>query len=355
MEWQELLEQLYREHRVDLVRLVERRTGDRDEAEDIVQAAFLAAHRELRKGTRPRNPWAWLATIALNGADRLHRKPRPAPLEDYFAVWEENRVPDVRRALDALPESQRAAFLYRELAGLSYAETATRMGVTVGSVQMLLHRARASLRARLAPVYAAAAWIGRWGRQIETAGPVARSAIGAVAVIGLAAGGFVAAEHASPARGGGVVGLAPALSAVGASRAAPVRVASAKVPAGLGRAESAALLPSSDPSTVVGPDGRTAWAGATPVATGEIAIPGAATVSGVTHELAPAATVPTSVTVPGVIVPVPAPTLITTTVPTVPVATLITTTVPTVPAATLTGTVPGVTTVGLTATTPTIP
>jgi DNA-directed RNA polymerase specialized sigma24 family protein len=46
------IELLYREHRGRLVRLVERELHDHDDAEDVVQTAFLDAQRALERGTR---------------------------------------------------------------------------------------------------------------------------------------------------------------------------------------------------------------------------------------------------------------------------------------------------------------
>jgi RNA polymerase sigma-70 factor, ECF subfamily len=153
------IEQLYREHRAGLVRLVERELHDRHEAEDVVPTAFLDAQRALDRGTIPRNPPARLAAIALNAGRRLRRRHQNAePLEDY-AVQEASAVPEIRAALASLPSEQRTAVLYRDMLGLSYDETARQMGVSVSAVTMLLHRARKRLRQTLAIT---AGGIGLW-------------------------------------------------------------------------------------------------------------------------------------------------------------------------------------------------
>src|SRR5437016_5875344 len=102
------IERLYREHRAGLVRLVERELHDHQDAEDVVQTAFLDAQRALERGTVPRNPRAWLAAIALNAAHRLRRRRLNAePLEEY-AVQEASRMSDIRAALASLPTEQQA-------------------------------------------------------------------------------------------------------------------------------------------------------------------------------------------------------------------------------------------------------
>jgi RNA polymerase sigma-70 factor (ECF subfamily) len=187
------IERLYREHRSGLIRLVERELHDRDDAEDVVQTAFLDAQRALEGGTIPRHPRAWLAAIALNAARRLRRQCLNAePLEDY-AVQEAQRMPELRAALTSLPREQRAAVLYRDVLGLSYGETAEQMGTTVNAVTMLLHRGRRRLRQTLG-VTAAGIGLWRWLRRAGT--PQVAVAKGAGAIVlaaGLATGGIVTA------------------------------------------------------------------------------------------------------------------------------------------------------------------
>jgi len=189
------IERLYREHRGRLVRLVERELRDHDDAEDVVQTAFLDAQRALEHGTIPRDPRAWLAAIALNAARRLRRRRLNAePLEDY-AVQEASGMSEIREALANLPGEQRAAVLYRDVLGFSYGETAEQMGTSVSAVTMLLHRGRRRLRQTLgAAVGGAGLW--RWLRQGGTPQVAAvKGAAAVVAAAGLATGGMVAAER----------------------------------------------------------------------------------------------------------------------------------------------------------------
>jgi RNA polymerase sigma-70 factor (ECF subfamily) len=204
------IERLYREHRAGLVRLVERELRDHHEAEDVVQTAFLDAQRALERGTIPRNPRAWLATIALNAARRLRRRRLNAePLEDY-AVQEASGMAEIRAALQTLPREQRAAVLYRDLFGLSYGDTADQMGTTVNAVTMLLHRGRQRLRQTLGAT-AAGVWLSRWLKRAAV--PQVAAAKGAAAVVGavgLATGGVVAAQVVASIGSGATAADAPA-------------------------------------------------------------------------------------------------------------------------------------------------
>lgn len=203
------IERLYREHRAGLVRLVERELQDRQDAEDVVQTAFLDAQHALARGTIPHNPRAWLAAIALNAARRLRRRHAPVnvgPLEEY-AVEEALRLPEIKAALAGLPKNEQAAVLYRDLIGLSYAETAAEMGTTVPAVTMLLHRARSRLRGRLG---IALVGVGRW-RWLRGDGSEA-SVVSRAAGVVVLAGGLATA------------GVATVSPAVRASRPAAARV-----------------------------------------------------------------------------------------------------------------------------------
>jgi len=188
------IERLYREHRADLVRLVERELRDHDDAEDVVQTAFLDAQRALERGTTPRHPRAWLAAIALNAGRRLRRRRLNAELLEEYAVQEASAAPEIHAALASLPREQRAAVVYRDVLGLSYDETAAEMGKSVGAVTMLLHRARGRLRQTLG-VTAGGFGLWRWLRHSGLQQvAVVKGAAAVVVAGGLATTGVVAAR-----------------------------------------------------------------------------------------------------------------------------------------------------------------
>jgi RNA polymerase sigma-70 factor (ECF subfamily) len=162
------LAELFEEHAPLVLGLCRGLLRDATEAEDAAQQTFLSAYRSLLAGTAPREPAAWLATIARNecrtrARDRM-REPLPlAWTEDIAAdpFAETVRAADVaslRRALAQLPGQQRRAFLLREFSGLTYGELAVALGVSEPAIESLLFRARqqlrGSLRGVLAPVNA---------------------------------------------------------------------------------------------------------------------------------------------------------------------------------------------------------
>ena len=253
------IEHLYREHRAGLVRLVERELRDHHDAEDVVQIAFLDAQRALERGTIPRNPPAWLATIALNAARRLRRRRVNAePLED-FAVQEALGASELRAALASLPREQRVAVLYRDVLGLSYDETADRMGTSVNAVTMLLYRGRKRLRQMLG-VTTAALGVGRRLRRLGV--PQVAAVKGAAAVVvtaGLAAAGIVAAREVAPIGSGAAAVVA---TRPGGPAARAVRPPGGTLALVSARSQRKTTLRSSTSTSAVVP--TTAAAGAAP-------------------------------------------------------------------------------------------
>lgn len=209
-------EELYARHGRLVSALCHALLRDRAEAEDAAQQTFLAAHRALLNGSSPREPAAWLATIARNECwSRIRARMRePLPSAELDA---ESRAADpltqairgadlaaLWSAIADLPRPQRDALLLREFAGLTYDELAQALSVTGPAVESLLFRARQALRARLQTAYAAvtgASWIEALARALSgasgSAAPVAAKAA-VVAGVGAAVltGGAGVTPHA---------------------------------------------------------------------------------------------------------------------------------------------------------------
>jgi RNA polymerase sigma factor (sigma-70 family) len=136
--------------------------GALGDPEDALQDVFLRAYRALRASDRPVTLRAWLYRIAHNRCIDELRRPCPLPSEltadaqpafsAPAAAGEASAVAERSAALarlvadvQTLPEQQRSALLMRELQGLSYAELAGALGVSVAAVKSLLLRARTGL------------------------------------------------------------------------------------------------------------------------------------------------------------------------------------------------------------------
>lgn len=199
-------EELYRNHRGAVYGALLRELRSPQDAEDATQTAFLQAFGAYERGSRPERPRAWLLTIADNLRRRRFRSDRRAaevPLDETLVGGRPSdaRVDDLHEALGALPINQRAALVLREVAGLSYAEIARHLSVSVNAVQMLIFRARRSLREELATSSrSAGALVPAWlANLIPKAERLAALRIGGVAAVAAAAAVAVTgAESAAP-------------------------------------------------------------------------------------------------------------------------------------------------------------
>lgn len=152
----QVLATLYTSHYRELVRLAAFLTGDRDNAEEVVQDAYVSVHGSWRRLRELDRAEAYLRTAVVNASrSRLRRRQvaqrhRPEPLRDVasaeaFAVEHAQRE-TVLAALRELPRRQREAVVLRYYGDLSEAQTAAAMGCSTGAVKSHTSRAMAALR-----------------------------------------------------------------------------------------------------------------------------------------------------------------------------------------------------------------
>lgn len=138
-------------------------TGSPDEAEEVVQEAFIRAFLKLDTFQRNSQFFTWLYRIAFNSALTRRRRKRAKISLD---LWRENhglevayqgapvdepmlqgeRVAMVRKALASLSEDHRVILVLREMDEYSYEDIAEILEITIGTVRSRLSRARAQLR-----------------------------------------------------------------------------------------------------------------------------------------------------------------------------------------------------------------
>lgn len=150
-----------------------RLTGHPNEAEEVLQETFINACRSVDSFEGRSGLGTWLYRITTNnGLMRLRRKTAPTVsldaeeeagegeftprnLTDW--TWDPEAsalTTDLRSTLDAavasLPPSLQAAFILRDIEGLSTEEAADALGISREALKVRLHRARLMLRERLA-------------------------------------------------------------------------------------------------------------------------------------------------------------------------------------------------------------
>jgi RNA polymerase sigma-70 factor (ECF subfamily) len=136
---------------------------DAHEVEDVAQEVFLKVFTRIAAFDERSQFYTWLYRVAVNAAkDHVKKRVRrPAvPLDEADALPGAGEGPEaraasnetarlVRAAIDTLPVRYREVLALRELEGLPYDEIAAVLGISIGTVESRLHRARARLRRRL--------------------------------------------------------------------------------------------------------------------------------------------------------------------------------------------------------------
>lgn len=151
------------EHMNALYNFAWRLTGNKEQAEDLVQEAALRGFKHFGKYESGTNFKAWMMTILRNIFINQYRKTTREPnkvsyevIEDFVSLPDPRSAEEeifgehVQGALDQLPEELRTVVNLFYVEGLSYKEIAGVMQCPIGTVMSRLHMARQTLKARLA-------------------------------------------------------------------------------------------------------------------------------------------------------------------------------------------------------------
>ena len=145
----------------ELYRTATRLTGDRTEAEDLVQDAYMAAWKSFHRFEPGTNCRAWLYKILFNKYEHYWRKKAKLKLvEDGEELMEqtltfEAPIPqdltdeEVLMAFEKIPEKYREVVLLADVQEFAYKEVSEILNVPIGTVMSRLSRGRAMLRERL--------------------------------------------------------------------------------------------------------------------------------------------------------------------------------------------------------------
>ena len=165
-------ETLIRKYDRQIFRIAQHITQNREDAEDVVQDAFLKAYEKLDQFQGNSKFYTWLVRIAVNESLMRLRKRRtgkmvsidedietdegsvPRDLADWSPNPEQNYsqaelAKILRKTIQGLPPGFRVVFVLRDVDGLSTEETAEMLGLSVPAVKSRLLRARLQLRERL--------------------------------------------------------------------------------------------------------------------------------------------------------------------------------------------------------------
>jgi RNA polymerase sigma-70 factor (ECF subfamily) len=146
-------------------------SGDREQANDILQDTYLKAFRFYDKFERGTNAKAWLYRIMkntyINEYRRTHRLPEIVEYDEHISSYKmtgggnpasgdlrtmletQTFDDDIAGAIAALPDKFKSVIVLRDIEELPYEEIAEALEIPIGTVRSRLHRARAILFERL--------------------------------------------------------------------------------------------------------------------------------------------------------------------------------------------------------------
>lgn len=147
-----------------------RMLGERTEAEDATQEAFIRAYLHLNRYDMERSFKTWILSIASNHCiDRLRKRrlkwmslDEPLPSGNALAISSDESTPEeetlktergqwIQSLLDELPPDYRAAVVLRYWYDYSYVEIAETLETTESAIKSRLFRARQTLAEKLRP------------------------------------------------------------------------------------------------------------------------------------------------------------------------------------------------------------
>ncbi len=147
-------DEVFQAHYPPLVRALTAACGDAEVAADSVQEAFVRAHLRWKLISRYEDPVAWVRRVAINSMrDYFRHESRGAKVRALLAAdpqWvDEPTSDDAVEMLATLPPQQRLAMSLYYIEGLSVAEVARAMLISVGAVKFHMNQGRERLRPTL--------------------------------------------------------------------------------------------------------------------------------------------------------------------------------------------------------------
>jgi RNA polymerase sigma-70 factor, ECF subfamily len=160
----------------NVFRIAQHITHNDEDAQDVVQDAFLKAYQNIDQFQGNSKFYTWLVRIAVNEALMRLRKRRndrtvsldedvetdegtmPREVADWSPnpeqIYGQSELGDIlKKTIQGLPPGFRTVFVLRDIEGLSTEETAEMLGLSVPAVKSRLLRARLQLRERLAKYF----------------------------------------------------------------------------------------------------------------------------------------------------------------------------------------------------------
>lgn len=165
----ELYERIIRKYNPRLYRIAMSLVKDEDEAEEIMQIAYIKAYENLEKFEGKSSFSTWLTRILINEGLQILKTKKRHEVMDWSDMEPHKKNIDntnplgqvlneelkilLERAIEQLPDKYRTVFVMRELENMSIAETMECLSLTESNVKVRLNRAKEMLRETLSTYY----------------------------------------------------------------------------------------------------------------------------------------------------------------------------------------------------------
>lgn len=158
-------QELYRNHRRDVARLVARLLGPRTDAEDVIQEVFIQVFRSLVSFRGESRFTTWLHRVTVNvtlmhiraarsrpqlGNELVHEPAAPDDHSPVEGAARNERLRALYKILDTLTDKKRAVFILHDLEGTPAGQIATMLEIPVLTVRTRLFYARKEVYAAMA-------------------------------------------------------------------------------------------------------------------------------------------------------------------------------------------------------------
>lgn len=160
-----IFEALYKEHYQKLYTLAFRMTGNKEDAEDILQTSFYNAYKAFDTFRHESSAYTWLYRIVLNASKNFYKENRKLPVEIYseehnisqeeiynhinqFGQVENQALANLTREtclqmfMNCMPSKYRAVYTLRVVFYFSVKETAEILEISENTVKVNFHRAK---------------------------------------------------------------------------------------------------------------------------------------------------------------------------------------------------------------------
>lgn len=153
-------ESLFSELAIDLKKFIARRVTNTADADDVLQETLIKIHRSINCLAPSSNLYAWMYKVTRNTIIDHYRKHQsttvsldsesniPKDFEQRTPSREvlQEMAPCLRPMLEHLPEKYRDAIVLADLEGISQAELADRLGLSLSGAKSRVQRARLQLK-----------------------------------------------------------------------------------------------------------------------------------------------------------------------------------------------------------------